>query len=107
MNPFLVALFSMLFRYAVVMLAGALGLTHVVQPIIDQYTTEFWQLSVSVGMAMSAVGYAVWRKFKDRQKLVTALASPMPMTEKQVESLVKRPDMFTPSVTTPKDAIPI
>lgn len=107
MNPFLVALLSMLFRQAVLVLAGALGLTHLVQPIIDEYMTEFQQLSTAVAIAAITVGFAVWRKFKDRQKLLAALGAPLPMSERQVESLVKQPDMFTPSVTTPKDEIPV
>jgi hypothetical protein len=104
MNPFLVALLSMLVRQAFLTLAGALGLAHLVQPIVDQYMTEFQQMSVAIAFGILAVGFAAWRKFKDRQKLMTALSS-MPITEAMTEAVI-REGAGVPSVTTPKDQVP-
>ena len=106
MNPFLVALIAMLFRYGLVLLAGALGLSGPVQELVSQYATEFTQLSIAVAIAILTIGYAGFRKFRDRQKLVTALASPVPMSEAAAKAMVTDPSTMTPSVTTPKHEVP-
>jgi hypothetical protein len=51
-------------------------------------------------------GYAAWKKYRDKQIEVTALASPMPMSRDDAKALVKDPRTVTPSVTTPKSEVP-
>jgi hypothetical protein len=50
------------------------------------------------------LGWSLWQKYKSRTKLVTALASPVPMTENQAAAKVSHGT--TPSTLTPKDEIP-
>lgn len=106
MNPLLVALLSMFIRQAFLALAGALGLAHLVQPIIDQYMTQFQQLSTAAAIAIVTIGYAAYRKFHDRQKLVTALSASS-MTENESKELVANNNVRTPSTRTPKDEVPL
>lgn len=104
MNPFLVALLSMLVRQAFIALAGALGLSKLVLPLIDQYMTQFQQLSVAIAVAIVTVGYAAYRKLVDRQKLVTALSTNGITTERAIESIIRHGGAA--SVSTPKNEIP-
>lgn len=104
MNPLLVALLAMLFRQGVLALAGAIGLAKYVQPIIDQYATDFQQLSVAVALFVLAAGYAGFRKLWDRQKLVTALGTHGVTTERAIETTIRHGGAA--SVTTPKNEIP-
>jgi hypothetical protein len=50
------------------------------------------------------VGWSLWQKYRSRQKLNVALATPHTMTEKAAEAAVARGE--APSVTTPKAEIP-
>jgi len=107
MNPFVMQLIGMLVRQGLLMLFAALGLSSLVKPIIDANMDAFEQLVMGLAGAIALVGYSCYRKFKDRQKLMEALRSSQPMTEHQVEVLVKHADSFTPSVKTQKDEIPV
>lgn len=107
MNPFLKALLTMSARSFILTVAGAIGLAQFIQPILDQYASEFGELVMGLALAVGAWVWQVYRKYKDKQKLMEALRSSQPMTEKQVEVLVKHADSFTPSVATPKNQIPV
>ena len=58
----------------------------------------------AAALALVALGWSVWQKYKSRQTLVTALASSTPMTE----TLAKRRVALglAPSVTGSADVIP-
>lgn len=106
MNPLILALLSMFVRQAFLSLAAAIGLAPLVQPIIDQYLSQFNQLSIAVATALVTLGYAAYRKFVDRQRYVTALSAAS-MTENEAKERVKNPTVRTPSVATPKDEVPL
>lgn len=55
-------------------------------------------------MALIALGWSIYQKYGARLKLVTALASPVQISEAQVEHKIAIG--ATPSVTTPKDVTP-
>lgn len=102
MNPFLESVIATLIRQLLILLASAVGMT----PLLDQYMTDVQKFSSSAALVLITVGYAIWRKYKDRQKLVTALAAEGPVTEHEVEAMVKDHTMPTPSVKTAKDVVP-
>lgn len=62
------------------------------------------EITMALGTAIIAAAWGAWEKYRTRQKLVTALASTEPMSEKQVERLVK--NGVAPPATVRKDAIP-
>lgn len=101
MNPFLVNVISTLIRQLLIFVAGAIGLT----PLLNEYMSDVEKFSASAAIVVLTVGYALYRKYKDRQKLVTALAAAS-MTEAEAKARVKDPEIYTPSVTTPKDQVP-
>lgn len=105
-NPFVAALIYMLARQWALALAGAIGLAPIVKPLIDQYASEFTQAVIGALLFVVTAGYAALRKFWDRQKLVTALASTVPMSEQDAKAMVKDPHIYTPSVSTPKNEVP-
>lgn len=55
-------------------------------------------------LALVGIGWSLWKTYGSRMKLLTSLASPRVMTERQCEHLAKQPD--APSVWTPKDKRP-
>lgn len=90
-------------RHLVMLLGASLGLTDLITPYVGDITAQL------VG-AILVAGPMVWaqiaQRFK-RQKLVTALAEPRKISEATCESMVKDPYTSTPSVSTPKDQVPI
>ncbi len=102
MNPFLIELLTMIFRQAIIYLAGVIG----VSALASEHMSQVEQYSASAAVFALTVGYAAYRRYKAKQVLVTALASPMPMSEHECKELVKDPSVITPSVTSSKDAIP-
>lgn len=105
MNPMLVSLVAMLLRQGILMLAGALGLSQIVQPLINQYLSEYNQFLASAAAGIIVVGYAIMKKVFERHKFLMA-ASIAGKTEHQIETLVKSTLTPNPSVSTPKDQIP-
>jgi len=65
------------------------------------------QLSQFIGAAatVAAVSWSIYKNFKERQVLVTALKV-ADVSENDVKLLVKDPAVVTPSVTAPKDTVP-
>jgi hypothetical protein len=106
MNPFLMTLLAIFFRQAVLMLAGAMGIGPVVHAFIDAHMSEWNQFALGVAAAFVTVVYAGYKAFEKRRILLTALASPVPMSEVEAKAQVKDPNVITPSVTTPKNEVP-
>lgn len=106
MNPFVLTLLGIFARQLILILAGALGIGPAVHEFIDAHMTEFNQVVAGIALAVGTALYAVYQQFKRKQILLTALASPIPMSESDAKSMVKDPSVITPSVTTPKDEIP-
>lgn len=104
-NPFILNLLAMFVRYAIVATAGAIGVSPDLQAYINENMSQFTQFSLAAAGVLGTVGYAVWVKFFDKQKLVQAL-SEAGKTEKTIESMVKSAGVETPSVLTPKTEVP-
>lgn len=96
MNPFLQQLLTKLAQFAVVWIAARLGQ----QLTTDQATQIVLEYVVPAVMAI----WALWQSYRNRQKLTTALASSQPMSEKQIENVVKAGGAA--SVLTPKHEVP-
>lgn len=96
LNPFLQQLLTKVAQLVVIWLAPKLG-----QTVTDDQAAQVVIAYVVPGvMAL----WALWQSYKNRQKLTTALASPAPMSEKQVENVIKVGGAA--SVLTPKHEIP-
>lgn len=106
MNPLLLTLLAMFLRQGVLLLAGALGIGPIVHEYLDAHMSEWTQLSLGIAAAVLTATYAAYKQFTKRQVLVTALASPVPMSESDAKALVNDASVITPSVTTPKDEVP-
>lgn len=102
MSPFLIELLSMLFRQGIIYLAGVIGAS----ALASDHMTEITRYSSSAAIFVTVALYAAWKKYRAKQVLVTALASPQPMSENDAKAMVKDPSEFTPSVSTPKSEIP-
>lgn len=99
MNPMIVEALGAIFRWVL-----AIGAGFIVKAGIwsEDDATKY----VAAGaLALIGIGWELWQKHKSRVKLLTALATPTPMTERQLEEKVASPRV-NPPVTTPKDAVP-
>lgn len=67
-------------------------------------TDEATATLAAVATALTALGWSIFEKYKSQKKLVTALALPAGVSEKQVEHRVATGP--TPPVTLPKDVPP-
>ena len=65
-------------------------------------------LSQAIGAVSTliALGWSIRKNFKERQTLVTALKV-ADVSENDVKLLVKDPKVATPSVSAPKDMVPV
>lgn len=104
-NTFVLGLLAMLLRQGILLLAGALGIGPLVQQYVTENMTQFQQMSLGLAAAVVAIGYAAYKNFTSRQKLMQALAM-AGVSEKATEVLVKDKLVETPSVTTPKHVVP-
>jgi len=104
-NTFVLGLLAILVRAGLLMVFGAIGLTPLIQAYINENVAQWQQLSLAIAGVIVTVGYALYKKFVDKQKLVQALAE-AGMTEKGVEMLVASKTTVTPSVLTPKTQVP-
>lgn len=68
-------------------------------PDATQYVT-------AASLAIVALLWSLWDKYKSRQKLVTALVLPKGATEIEVEGTIAAGAPI-PSVLTPKDVVPV
>jgi len=94
MNPMYIKIAASLLRQA--LKAG--GLTGVL--VSENELIQFISALVAV------VGFllGLWKDYKEQQKLVTALSTARPSTERQIENLIKAGD--APSVMTKKTEVP-
>jgi len=105
MNPFVLSLITMLLRYGVMAVAGALGLTHLVQPLIDRYLSDYEQVTAAIALALATALYAAARKFWDKQKFATAAAADYKISERDVEFKIQMGRAA--SVVIPKSEVPL
>lgn len=94
MNPFIRDILGSMVR---TVLAGVAGRGLIAGGDVEQYASAITLLLVAC--------WSCWQKFVARQKLVAAIASPAPTTEKQIEAVVAVG--LAPSVKTPKDLVPV
>lgn len=100
--PFIQQIIGVFVRALVVWAAGYLAAHANITLTEDQ----IGQLVTYLAPVVAVVAWSVWQKYHGRQKLLTAAASPRPMSEHEVEALVKDPAVPTPSVLTPKTELP-
>jgi hypothetical protein len=105
LNPFVLGLLAMFVRYAIVATAGAIGISPDVQQYINENMSQFTQFSLAAAGVLVTVGYAVWKKFTEKQKLVLAL-SEANRSEKAIEVMLQDKLVTNPSVLTPKHQVP-
>lgn len=98
MNPLVVAAISSILRFA---LAGLFG--YLVSRGVWTNAEADVYLAAAVP-ALIALGWSAWNNYKDRRKLVTAMASSGPVSENQVDTLVAVG--MSPPLNLSKDRIP-
>jgi hypothetical protein len=59
----------------------------------------------AAALAIVGFGWSYWTTYASRKKLVTAMAMPAAVSERQVEAAIKDPAVLTPPVTLHKDAV--
>lgn len=101
MTAFLIELLALIFQRGIIYLAGLLGASALVSAHLS--AIEQWSVSAAIFTLMTA--YGVYRRYKSKQILVTAL-NEADMTENEAKALVKDPLTITPGVTGSKDAVP-
>ena len=97
-NPFLQQILGALVRTAIVWAATKFG--------AEISNDDAVKLAAQITPVIAVVAWSVGQKYHGRQKLLTALASPVVMTEHEVEAKVSDAQSPTPSVLTPKSEVP-
>jgi len=95
-----VGILAIAFRYGIVYLAAALGLTD----LADQYMSEIQQWCASAALFTVTLAYAIWKYIYNKKKQATAQATPYVTTEAALESKIKFGGAA--SITAPKDEVP-
>lgn len=98
MNPLVLEAVGAVVRWGLALLAGYL---------VDHRIWTAEQSERYVGAAALAVVPILWslyRKYKNRLKLLAALSTPQVISESKLESNIKA--FGAPAVTTPKDEVP-
>lgn len=98
MNPLVSEALGSVIRWA---LTGLFGLL-VAKGIWTESQAAVY-LTAAVGGVLT-LGWSLWAKYSSRLKLVTALASPRPMSELEVERVVSA--NLAPPVALPKERVP-
>lgn len=99
MNPMIVDIVTALVRYALASIFAALLAKNVLTQ--EQVT---W-LTSAIALGLITVGAAVVRAaIRKRKKLVTAMAAPKPVSEREVEAMIE--EKKAPPVTVPKSRAP-
>ena len=80
MNPFFQQMLGAIARVVIVWIAARTG--H------DLTNDQAAQIVLEYVIPAAVLGWSLYQKYKGRQKLVTALATPGVMTEKQVERII-------------------
>lgn len=99
--PFIQQILGTLVRHLVTWLGGMLAARGIV--ISDDQTI---QITAALTTLLAPLLWSVWQKFRGRQKLLLAAASPQVLSEQEVEARVASPHHHTPSVLTPKHEVP-
>ena len=97
MNPFVLQLVNAAARAAVIWIGAKLG-SNITDNDAGRIVVEYL---VPVAMLL----WSFWQKYTAQQKLVTALATPSKMSERQLENLI-RDSQSVPSVSTVKQEVP-
>ena len=98
MNPFYRSLIMSLIRHGLTILGGALIARGVLtQADVTQYTEALVPILIGLGGSF-------YKTYTDRQKLLTAIATPTVETEAEVELVMATGPV--PPVTTAKTAVP-
>lgn len=97
MNPLLVEVYGSIARAVLQVGAGWL----VGHGIWSQSDSE--KYVGALALIIVTTGWSIYQKYGMRAKLVTALAMPAGISEKQVQAAVSDPDVNTPPVTLAKD----
>ena len=100
MSPFLQQIVGTLVRAALVWLSAWLA-AHGGPTFTDNQIAKAVAELTPVALA---IVWSIWQKYHGRLKLLTALASPQTMSEKQVELAVATGS--SPAVNTPKTDVP-
>lgn len=100
MNPILQAALGSILRFFLAMGAGYL----VKAGVWTGSDAETYVTAAALGLL--TLGWSLWNKYKERQKLLTAIALPNLATEEEVVAHIAdgKP---TPPVTTPIDVTPV
>lgn len=98
MNPMLQAALGSIVRFA---LAGVFGV--LVSKGIWTEAEASTYLSAAV-LGILTLGWSIWQKYGNRLKFMTASAAGKPVSEKEVEQMVKAGQ--APPVTLPKERVP-
>lgn len=61
----------------------------------------------AIALALISLGWSLYQHYGMRSKLVTAMAMPSGVSENQVKAVVDDPNIATPSVTLPKNVVPV
>lgn len=96
--PFVSQIVGTLVRAAIVWLAATFG--------AEVSDDQIVKITAQVVPVLFVIVWSIYQKFKNRQTLVTALASPKPMSEDAAKALVKDPAVPTPSVNSDPKELP-
>lgn len=94
--PFIQQIIGSVVRVVIVWLAAQFG--------AELSEDEIVKWTAQVLPIVLVVGWSIWQKYRGRQKLLMAAASPQVLSEKQVEGMVAAG--LAPPVNTPKDQKP-
>lgn len=100
MNPFIQQVIGTFLRTFLVWLSGWL-VAHNLQGFSD---TQITSIIAYLAPMVVALAWSLFQKWVGRKKLLTALGSPIKMSEQQLERVVSTGG--TPSVTTAKTEVP-
>lgn len=99
MNPMMVDALGAIIRWAL-----AIGAGYIVKAGIWSEADSSKYVSAAA-LGLLGLGWSLWQKYKSRGKLLNALSASEPMTEHQIEAVMKA-GLPAPSVTTPKSEVP-
>lgn len=102
MNPMAQEALGAIVRWALMLVAG-----YIVQAGI--WTGADAERYVGAAtLAVLALGWSLWQKYRSRRKLVVALASTEPLSERDVKEQIAAATIVTriPSVKTPANVVP-
>jgi ABC-type transport system involved in cytochrome bd biosynthesis fused ATPase/permease subunit len=99
-NPLFSMFLTALLRHGLQFVSGYFVAKGILQP--DQAD----ELVVGICVSVVAIAWALWVKYRERLKFVTAQSSDRVLTERQVEQRIANPAIPNPTLTLDKDARP-